>query len=268
MILLNNKPINVTLFPDKTSQVWKLPEDDLKLWEAHVTWTFEYESEFMQLAQLKALLDEHGIQTTLYLTYLPYGRQDKHISNNETFALRPFAKLLNSLDFYWVQIMDPHSRGALVLIKNSNAIYPIHKVTDAFTATRSDLVCYPDKGAVEKYAEMYRPYTGSWVYGEKVRDQLTGKIISYSFEGDVQDKNVLIVDDIADGGATFILLAKALKDAGAREVNLFVTHGIFSKGVDVLFEAGINRIFTNEGEQKMSVYQFAKLVDKLEETEK
>ena len=47
---------------------------------------------------------------------------------------------------------------------------------------------------------------------------------------------------------TFKLLAKDLLAAGAKEVNLFVTHGIFSKGLRTLRNSGINRIFTKDGE--------------------
>jgi phosphoribosylpyrophosphate synthetase len=66
--------------------------------------------------------------------------------------------------------------------------------------------------------------------------------------GDCKDKRVLIVDDICDGGKTFELLAKDLYNAGAEEVNLFVTHGLFSKGLIPLKLAGIKRIFTNKGQ--------------------
>jgi ribose-phosphate pyrophosphokinase len=51
----------------------------------------------------------------------------------------------------------------------------------------------------------------------------------------------LIVDDICDGGATFVALARKLREAGAIEVSLFVTHGIFSKGKDL---EGIDNIYT------------------------
>ena len=57
-----------------------------------------------------------------------------------------------------------------------------------------------------------------------------------------------MVDDLCDGGATFILLAKELLSKGAKEVHLFVSHGIFSRGLGVLFDAGIKRVFVKDGE--------------------
>jgi ribose-phosphate pyrophosphokinase len=247
MFYLNGKPLKVTIFPDQTSQVWNIPDEFFeKELGNHILWKFDSESEYLHLAQLKTLLNEIVPRSWigLILPYLPYARQDKEIGNNSTFALHTFAKLLNYLNFNDVLISDPHSKVALQLIKNSRASYPKSLVLELFE--EYDLLCYPDKGAVSKYTEIY---SCSHMYGEKVRDQLTGKITKYEIKGQsVKDCRVLIVDDICDGGATFVLLAKELYAHGAKEVNLFVTHGIFSKGLAPLQEAGIKRIFTQDGE--------------------
>lgn len=253
MLYLNGTPVTPTIFPDKTSQVWKLPAEILLSRNpVTVQWTFDNEGEFLQLAQLKDLLDSQEIASHLVLTYLPYGRQDKEVSNTSTFALRSFAKLLNRLDFFDVTIHDPHSHIALDLIKHSIAVYPVDKVDEIFNDLDVDLICYPDKGALLKYTKVYEDALGDnaypYIWGDKVRDQSTGNILSYKVLGDPAGKNVLIVDDICDGGMTFKLLARDLLAAGAKEVNLFVTHGIFSKGLRTLHESGIKRIFTEDGE--------------------
>jgi ribose-phosphate pyrophosphokinase len=123
--------------------------------------------------------------------------------------------------------------------------------------TNSDAVCYPDKGALEKHKLLYLDFP--YMYGEKVRDQQSGRIISYAvkqsnnYEAQIGDR-ILIVDDICDGGATFVLLAHKLLELGIKEVNLFVTHGIFSKGLRPLYDAGIKRIFTQDGEASQDLY--------------
>lgn len=247
MIKLNGTPVVPTIFPDKTSQVWKLSDKVLKETNySHITWEFQNEAEFIHLAQLKFLIDDYQHKTTLRIKYLPYARQDKIISNNNTFALSVFACLLNTLDFDEVILHDPHSVKALELIKNSKVVYPQAQVKDAYLATDSNMVCYPDKGALQKYSEIYN-FANS--YGEKVRNQETGQIVDYKLVGNVKNQNVLIVDDICDGGATFILLTKELYKAGAKEVNLFVTHGLFTQGTHRLKSIGINKIFTADGEK-------------------
>lgn len=249
MIKVNNIPVHTTIFPDNTSQVWKLPEELINKRNAHVDilWEFCNEGELMHLSQLVDLLNEYDISSSLELTYLPYGRQDKEISNTTTFALKTFANLINNMGFTKVTILDPHSTDALNLINNSYAIYPFKEVIDIFNLTSSDFICYPDNGAKRKYSSLY-PFFH--IYGSKKRNQLTGYIESYSIISsyNIKDKNILIVDDICDGGMTFKLLTKDLLKAGAREINLFVTHGIFSKGLRPLKDAGISRIFTSKGE--------------------
>lgn len=254
MIYLNGMPLNVTMFPDNTSQVWKLDESLLSSKETRplleVRWEFSHEGEFMHLAQLKALIDGYGKDARLTLKYLPYGRQDKDIDNSATFALTAFAYLLNTLDFYETIIVDPHSLVALKLIHRSRAVYPITQLIKTVLETGAEVLCYPDKGAVTKYTKIEEmPFVNfPYIYGEKVRDQLTGNILNYALKGDPSGKNILIMDDICDGGMTFKLLAKDLLAAGTTEVNLFVTHGIFSRGLRTLHESGIKRIFTQDGE--------------------
>jgi ribose-phosphate pyrophosphokinase len=59
----------------------------------------------------------------------------------------------------------------------------------------------------------------------------------------VRDHNFLIVDDICDGGRTFIELAKVLRPLTNGSIFLYVTHGIFSQGLDV-FKGVIDHIYT------------------------
>jgi ribose-phosphate pyrophosphokinase len=248
MIYLNGQPLSVTIFPDNTSQVWKLPETVFEAKFAYIKWEFSHEGEFMHLAQLKDLLDRNYVPAWLYIKYLPYGRQDKQVSNEATFALCTFARLLSYLNFKSITIVDPHSDVIFNYLTEARAEYPIDKVQKVIAETGADLICYPDKGALAKYVKEYEEINLPYIFGQKVRDQLTGNITAYSLIGDCYGKNVLIVDDICDGGMTFKILAKDLLASGAKSVVLFVTHGIFSKGVRTLLESGINRVFTQDGE--------------------
>lgn len=242
--------VTPTIFPDSTSQVWKLPEAWLDPTRpVSVVWDWNdandglHEGSFMHLAQLKTLLDVHGVKASLNLPYLPYARQDKDPSNNATFALHSFAALINFLSFSAVIAVDPHSDMAEELFNNFQPVYPIARTVEAFKSSESDVACYPDAGALAKYGEIFNfPY----VHGEKVRNQATGAIESLKLVGDVSNKRVLIVDDLCDAGGTFISLAKTLYEAGAKEVSLFVSHGLFTKGMKPLFDAGIKTIFVKE----------------------
>lgn len=236
-IYLNNNPIPLTTFPDKTSQVWKM---DTPSSPVIVRWEFHHEGELVHLCQLKQLLDSWEVEVTLHIPYLPYGRQDKGVDNEQTFGLHTFSKILNSFNFKKVIILDPHSEEALKLINNSEAEYPRDVLSAVFDISGSDLVCYPDRGALVKYTKIYDlPY----ISAEKDRDPLTGYITFKKVNGDVKGKRVLIVDDICDGGMTFKLLASRLLEKEAKGVCLFVTHGLFSKGLQTLYDSGITQIY-------------------------
>lgn len=259
MIHLNGQKITPTMFPDKTSQVWHLDEELFKSKSYDVTWEFEHEGELFQLYQLMDLLKHAQVprNTSLYMPFLPYGRQDKEVSNNNTFALKTFCNLIDKLNFDSVETLDAHSDEASKWIRNFrnvSSIVSMACVKDKLLKT--NVIAFPDTGACNRYFPLSIFENCNLVVGNKVRDQSTGHITSYKFdyicdgkfESGVVDKDVLIVDDICDGGMTFIILAKNLLQSGAKSVNLYVTHGIFSKGIRVLKEAGIDRIFTHKGE--------------------
>lgn len=245
MIKLNGHIITPTIFPDKTSQVWKLPEDWFEIGRNVIRWEFQHEAEFMHVAQLKDLVAGYG-KVYLDLPYLPYARQDKTISNPTTFSFSTFAKLLNVLEFDGVHVVDPHNvEFAKASIKNLAITMPN---PDPLLADLNAYIVFPDAGAAKRYGA--KDYAHG-IICDKDREPLTGIIRGIVVVcGKVEARPYLIVDDICDGGRTFIEVAKTLYAAGATEVYLYVSHGIFSKGLDVLRDAGIKRIFTHTGEEK------------------
>lgn len=237
-----------TIFPDKTSQVWKIDETILNgTGPVEIEWKFDNESEIMHLAQLKQLLQKHNLAALLYMPYLPYARQDKQIDNHATFGLHSFALLLNAMKFEEVTCYDTHSIIAKELIDNLVVKVPINAIGHAFDSVNPDLICYPDKGALRKYEKMV---DAPFIFCDKTRDPLTGEITKTVIIGaeEAKDKTILIIDDLADAGGTFIKLAGELKKVGAKNIHLYVSHGLFTKGIQVLKSAGISRIFTKEGE--------------------
>lgn len=247
-LLINEQEVKfeTTIFPDGTSQIWKMESTEFDQYgdDAVILWLFENEGELMQVIQLANLVDKmFGADCTLRVPYLPYGRQDKEISNETSFALKTFVSILYNAHICRIETFDAHSKA-------SSMVYPQHgATTDGFHRTLLknngyDLICYPDKGAADRYA-LTTSYPFIWA--EKVRDQLTGEITGLNLVTNGQDlhmKDILIVDDICDGGMTFIKVAQALKAQRCGDVDLAVSHGLFSKGKQVLYDAGINMIYT------------------------
>ena len=246
--------ITPTIFPDGTTQVYKIQaitKDYRNVVRSEIVWQFENEAELLHVAQLSDLLDSYTLHPRpvkiLNVPFLPYGRQDKPISNSTTFAERTFAKLLNSLEFDRVVSFDVHGTTT---VKNLQTLSANETVKKIFEENGYEVYCYPDGGACERY--LHEPS----VNGAKIRDKITGKIVDYQLTTEYEDKNgfthgvsvkgkkVLIVDDLLDGGATFIELMKLLKNVEVGEVGLYVSHAIASKGYEHLIEAGITQFFT------------------------
>jgi ribose-phosphate pyrophosphokinase len=250
MIKLNGVEVKPTIFPDKTSQVWGVFTDAQHLKNTpvlEVEWKFEQEAELIHLAQLKMLLDNvcPKAYKSLHIPYLPYARQDKQVSDITTFALSTFARILNQMEWDVVSVIDPHSN----VDKLINKVFSISvegKIEELLNKLEA-VPCFPDSGAYLRYPNTGKSAIGYPLIGHKIRDQLTGEITEYVIRGTV-NKTVLLVDDLCDGGRTFIEAAKVLYNLGASDVYLYTTHGIYSKGVDVLKEAGIKRVFNYNGE--------------------
>jgi ribose-phosphate pyrophosphokinase len=242
----NNKEVHfsTTIFPDGTSQVWKVDGNSVhENGNNYILWLFENEAELFHICQLARLLqDEFDTFPDLVAPYLPYGRQDKQVGNEASFALQIFTSILDSFSILRIESFDPHSK--------SQNVYPLQAVTPSefhrscLNNGEHDFICYPDKGAAKRYAK----HIGrQFVYAEKIRDQLTGEITGMNLLTDgqnIKNKKILIVDDICDGGMTFIKVAELLKTNGVGQIDLAVSHGLFSKGKQVLHDAGISKIYT------------------------
>lgn len=243
MIKVDGVVITPTMFPDGTSQVWKLSEEVLN--GTAIEWTFEHEGEIMHVMQLADLMNK---PPRLDCPFLPYGRQDKPVSNTSTFALSSFMKIVNSMRIHMFTTVDAHSNEVRKYLRPEIQyanILPANKIIEAFNLSNSEVAIYPDKGAMERYSK-HLGFTE--VHADKVRNQLTGAIegiVVNDIEA-VRGKNVLIIDDICDGAKTFIELAKSLNGV-VKDISLYVSHGIFSKGLDVIHDAGISKIFTKNG---------------------
>jgi ribose-phosphate pyrophosphokinase len=189
-----------------------------------------------------------NVPIKLVLPYLPYSRQDKISAYGESLSLKVFADIINAQQYIEVKTFDVHSDTSSALINNFvnvNQSQIIGKQLTDINWITCDLLISPDFGASKKIYQLNRhlTYPIPIVQCNKERDEY-GKIIRIEIYGDVKDKVVLIIDDICDGGRTFIELAKVLKEKGAKWISLYVTHGIFSNGLDDIFASGIDKIFT------------------------
>ena len=177
----------------------------------------------------------------LICPYLPYARQDRVAFPGEALSAAVACRLLNAQGYRSVEVWDAHSDVSLALLDRVR-----HRPASDFAGpivTANDVVVAPDLGAVKRASGCARLAGAPIVHAEKTRSTDTGAITGSAVQsGPIGTRDFLIVDDICDGGRTFIELARVLRPLTQGRVKLYVTHGIFSAGFDAL-RAGIDQIF-------------------------
>lgn len=217
----------------------------------------------MALALIKEAIDYEKCSNTrvaLDIPYIPYARQDRRCNEGEALSIKVFCNMVNAMEFDQLWVTDPHSDVAPALLNNLTRVIPQYEViqenADLYYKLKDGTITpvAPDVGASKKMeATCAKLGISSFIQGTKHRDLATGALSGFGYSGDVEGKDLVIIDDICDGGGTFLGLAKELYAGGALTVSLCVTHGIFSQGTQKLLDNGITQIYTTD-----SYYNFTK----------
>ncbi|HKR42624.1 MAG TPA: ribose-phosphate diphosphokinase [Paraburkholderia sp.] len=180
------------------------------------------------------------IPVALAMPYVPYARQDRVANAGEALSIKVFCDIINAQRYSRVTIQDPHSDVVAALLERVVIDDPLPALRRAVASvgTCPTLVA-PDAGARKRVFKLAKALELDVVFADKTRDTRTGAIAGTKVQDDLPDTPLLVVDDICDGGRTFTELADALCERQAaqgidRDLYLYVTHGIFSKGLDPL----------------------------------
>ncbi|RYD52622.1 MAG: ribose-phosphate diphosphokinase [Sphingobacteriales bacterium] len=186
--------------------------------------------------------------TTLVLPYFPAARQDRVMVSGEPLSVKVVSRLINDLKFEQVVIFDPHSEVTAALVDGVRPV-PNHRFIEQVVAQLPETIrlISPDGGALKKIYSLSKALGGLPVTeGSKSRDVVSGKLTGFQvYADDLAGQPCLVVDDICDGGGTFLGLAEVLKSKGAGDLYLAVSHGIFSRGTADLLRTFRNVFTTN-----------------------
>jgi ribose-phosphate pyrophosphokinase len=173
----------------------------------------------------------------LFIPYFPAARQDRVMIKGEPLSVKVYADIINAMQLNKVFVFDAHSEVTPALVNNCEVI-PNHTFIAAVIKTIGNDVklISPDGGALKKIYKVSEFLGGvDVVECSKSRDVKTGRLSGFKvYEEDLKGMDCLIVDDICDGGGTFVGLAEELKKKNAGKLYLAVSHGIFNKGFEVL----------------------------------
>lgn len=224
MIKVNDEVIDFKRFNDGSL---RLKYDLESSRQAIVTWLYDSDSEISDLYFLvKHLQAVYHLNLTLIMPYVANARMDRVKEKSECFTLKYFCEFINSLNFYSVRIFDPHSRVAPALLNNVEMEMPTRIIEGILNSHPYATLCFPDTGAQEKYSKLFNDDI-YFAFGVKDREWTTQKIRSLQIMGAkhmIAGHDILLCDDILSRGSTIYLAAAQLKEMGANNIYVWVSH--------------------------------------------
>lgn len=255
---MNDAPLSEWVcFDDAIRSVWRYPGGEVGVRAIapapeRLLARIHHSEELLSLLMYLGAVKDQVRQVVI--PYLPYARQDRVAVPGDPVAIEVLAELLVSSGVREYATVDAHSPAAAATFAKLGATLtdlPAAPWLDRYVAalhTRPAQPVWfvaPDKGARSRTAAAAAAL--SWpdrriglIYAEKRRDPHTGALMGFGIAEDSpaalgSDPLVVIVDDICDGGGTFLGVATALVERyGPIPLHLWTTHGIHSKGLDAL----------------------------------
>lgn len=205
---------------------------------------YSINDDIMALAfTVDALKHQYPLATLhLDMPYVPYARQDRVCSPGEAHQLKVTAKMINGMGFATVTSVDPHSSVAEAVYDRFHVVDQISIFQNLKLNWSDTYIVAPDQGATKKCEAFAKAVHAAGVITcSKVREMSTGRILGLRLLDEVDHgMNLFVLDDLCDGGRTFIEVAKALRmrcrnnQGQIGKLELAVTHGLFTKGVGVV----------------------------------
>lgn len=206
----------------------------------------------------QALRDLRVKEIHLYVPYFVGARSDrKFVQGSTNYLKNVICPIINSQNFETVKVIDAHSDVLEACLNNyvkednhRLVKFALPLIDNKDGAQKRVVLVSPDAGAYKKIFDVAQKFgIENVVTAMKHRDIQTGKITHTEIPNINQygeDHKFVIVDDICDGGRTFIELAKEIRKHNAiSDIHLIVTHGIFSAGLKPLNQEFTSIFCTN-----------------------
>ena len=251
----HNDSIEIIKFPagesavkiDDVSQYLMIDIENTSAKNICLSVNYDGDMDFIMLLQLTDLIRQlnSSIKINLNIPYLPHSRMDRKMDEYTCFSLKSMCKILDLCKFNSIKTNDIHSPVAEAILDNLVNISQadtFHEWADDDVRIENPCILVaPDAGAAKKIYDFSGDLTvKDVIIANKVRDLKTGEIV----KTEIPDYNAKpgetfwIIDDICDGGRTFIELAKVMREKYGKEItiNLYTTHGFYSKGKEVILD--------------------------------
>lgn len=209
------------------------------------------------LCQICDILRETEKRIDIHVYYMMSMRMDRAMSKNRSFSLFVILSMmepsLSALQYHNVYFYEPHSDFTCEILSDGYGTVNTEEVIlpwlDKVIIPNDAIICFPDEGAKERYSSLFPD--NQIIHGHKKRNE-KGEITGYgiTFRGDfVPTSSIYVVDDLCDGGGTFMKLADEFdKLLPGIHRTLCITHMIQEDAVYKLQNRYDQLIFTNSFE--------------------
>ena len=180
---------------------------------------------------IDALKRSSAKNITAVIPYFGYARQDRKVVPRTSISAKLVSNLITKAGADRVVTVDLHAgqiQGFFDIPVDNLFATPIFGRHAKKNIKSKNIICVaPDVGGTERARALGKYLNANLAIVDK-RRPAPGKSKVMNVIGNVRDKTCIIVDDIIDSGGTIVNAAKALKDRGAREVFVYITHGVLS----------------------------------------
>ena len=188
---------------------------------------------------------------TAVIPWFPYSRQDRKAKPREPISARLVADMLQLAGVDRVLTMDLHAgqiQGFFTIpVDHMTALQLFATHFRDLGLTGDGVVAVaPDAGRAKHAVRFAEMIEASFAIMHKMR-VATDHVEMTEVTGKVRDKIAIVGDDVSTTGSTLVAGARALKEHGASEVNVFVTHALFSDAaLELIADSEIDRIVVTD----------------------
>ena len=180
---------------------------------------------------IDALKRSSAKNITAVIPYFGYARQDRKVVPRTSISAKLVSNLITQSGADRVVTVDLHAgqiQGFFDIPVDNLFTTPLFARHIKKKIKSKNIICVaPDVGGVERSRALGRILNVGLAIVDKRRPK-PGQSQVMNVIGDVKGKTCIIVDDIIDSGGTIINAAKALKQRGAKDVYVYITHGVLS----------------------------------------
>jgi len=208
-----------------------------------------YEHFFEMLMTVDAARRSSAKEVILVIPYLPHSRQERRDNQRTSISSRMVADIIQLMGADRIITLDLHTNAIEGFYKIPlDPLSSIKLFVEHIRAQQLDhlCLCSPDFGGIKRIKQYKKELDADMVVINKERLK-ANQVASMEIIGDVEGKNVIIIDDLVDTAGTLCKAADLLKEKGAKSVSAYCTHGVLSgDALNTIQKSNLTKLYISD----------------------